>query len=135
MEQLGSFMRWSLCSLSCFFSYFNPEGNIETDKQGDCHSPSRSVPEWHESRNTTILHADEYAFVSALLVFFSLPRIHMFFGFFFCLSIIRCGHNVSFWVFASPTCLIFKAKLGRFTQQNGCKSISSHEFSINNSTK
>lgn len=62
-----------------FFSYFQPMGNTETADwvivtHHILNSNSQEAPEWNESTNRAILHADEYAFVPAYaFLFFSPP--------------------------------------------------------------
>ena len=83
-----------------FFSYLQPMGNRETADwvivtHHILNSNSQEAPEWNESTNRAILHADEYAFVPAYAFFPSLlPRVHAILS----SSIIHYVHNVDYWL-------------------------------------
>lgn len=61
-------------------------------------SNRQEAPEWDESPNRAILHADEYTFVPAYAFFFSLWWVYVFSS----PSVIHYVHNVCYWLLFPP---------------------------------
>lgn len=114
----------SLCSgqTMLYIFYFNPMGNTETAKN-EWLPPSRG-PRVGWINKHTVLHADEYAFVSA----HAFPSLsHEYMWFLVPQSFTMCIVYVWYWLLVALAGLIFKAALGKFRSWNGCKSNSNRE--------
>lgn len=105
-----------ICFLSVFFSslweiHKLADWLIVTHRK--LNSNRQEAPEWDESPNRTILHADEYAFVPAYAFFFFFLRgVYVFSS----SSIIHYVHNVCYWLLFLPNRFNFTKQMAKWLQ-------------------